>query len=147
MVVGVDGTPSGDIALDLAAELAESIGARLLAVHAWSEVLPDGSGAAHRLGDDRSDLTGRGTALLEQHLAPVHERRPELRIERHVVEGTPLRVLLDRAPAAHAVVIGHRAHAQAGVMLLGSTSRGLVQFAPCPVVVSRPPADRLLTVA
>lgn len=145
VMVGVDGTQSGDAALDLAAELAESLGARLLAVHAWSDIVPDGSGAAHRLGDSWTVLAGRGAALLEDRLARVQARHPELRIERQVVEGTPLRAILDRAPAAHVVVVGHRAHVRPGAMLLGSTSRGLVEFAPCPVVVSRPPADRLLT--
>lgn len=142
VVVGVDGTAVGDAALDPAADLAASLGARLLAVHTWSDVVADGSGAAHRLHDDWSVLADRGARLLDEHLAPVQARHPELHIERDLVAGSPLRVLLERARDARAVVVGRRGEASSHGMLLGSTSRGLAEFAPCPVVVTQSPANR-----
>lgn len=56
------------------------------------------------------------------------------------VEGTALRTLLDLAVSARVLVAAPRGAARPPSsddgMLLGSTSRGLVGFAPCPVVLA-----------
>jgi nucleotide-binding universal stress UspA family protein len=140
VVVGVDGSPAGDGALELAAELAASSGAGLLAVHAWSEMPMDT--AAHR-ADDVDALADQAAQMLEARVAAVRQRHPELAIDRESVADTALRALLARADAARAVVVAQRASPppQDSVLVLGSTSRGLVEFAPCPVVVARAPAQ------
>jgi hypothetical protein len=56
-------------------------------------------------------------------------------VERHVVNDTALSALLDQAREARTVVAGHRS-AAAATSGLRSTSRGLVEFAPCPVIVT-----------
>ncbi|WP_214370538.1 universal stress protein [Pseudonocardia sp. H11422] len=138
VVVGVDDSAAGAAALEFAADLAESIGARLIAVHAWSEVVVDASDRVRRLPDGGDVLAARGTALLDAHLAPVLARHTGLRVERHVIEDNPLRALLDRARSARLLVVGHRGSTPSHRMLLGSTSHALVEFAPCPVVVTKP---------
>lgn len=140
VVVGVDGTAVGAAALDLAAEMAASLGARLLAVHAWSDVVAGPSGAPHRLHDDWSELAERAARELAAQLDPLPSRHPGLQVDRDVVADSPLRVLLERAETARAVVVGRRAGGATSGMLLGSTSRGLAEFAPCPVVIAPPPA-------
>jgi nucleotide-binding universal stress UspA family protein len=142
VVVGVDGSPAGDAALELAAELAEAAGARLLAVHAWSDVEADSAGAAHRAEADWDVLADRATQLLDARVGPVRQHHPDLLIEQESVADTALGALLARADVARAVVVAHRASPppQDSVLVLGSTSRGLVEFAPCPVVVARAPA-------
>ena len=72
-------------------------------------------------------------ARLDRCLRPVREANPGLPIERHVVDDTALRALLEQAAQARVVVVGHRRGSDG--RHLGSTSRGLVAFAPCPVVV------------
>lgn len=144
VVVGVaDGAAAGDTALELAAELAASSGARLLAVHAWSEMQVDATGAAHRAEADPDVLAERAEQLLDARLAAVRQRHPDLPIEQESVADTALRALLARADRARAVVVAQRASPppSEGALVLGSTSRGLVEFAPCPVVVTRASAD------
>jgi nucleotide-binding universal stress UspA family protein len=72
----------------------------------------------------------------------VQEANPGLAIERHIVDDTALRALLEQAAEARAVVVGHRRGPGDG-RRLGSTSRSLVAFAPCPVVVTDLGRNRL----
>jgi nucleotide-binding universal stress UspA family protein len=108
---------------------------RLVAVHAWTDVMADASGGLHRSAASSTELATRAVELLDTRLAPVQDRHPEVVVERHVVNDTALNALLDQAREARTVVVGHRS-AAAATSRLGSTSRGLVEFAPCPVVVA-----------
>ena len=135
VVVGVDGSPAAATALDLAAELAAAFGARLVTVHAWTDVVADASGGLHRSAASGTELAARAAELLDTQLAPVRDHHPGVAVERHVVNDTALSALLDRAREARTVVVGHRS-AAAATSRLGSASRGLVEFAPCPVVVA-----------
>lgn len=134
VVVGVDGSTAGRAALALAADLAASLGARLLAVHAWSDIAYGVDGAAHRRPEDGSVLAGRASDLLDAELAGPARDHPSLVVNRSVVADTPLRALLAAASGARMVVVGHRGTGTGG--RLGSTSRALVEFVPCPVVVA-----------
>ncbi|MCE3553143.1 universal stress protein [Pseudonocardia sp. RS11V-5] len=140
IVVGIDGTEAGFDALDLAADLARDLGAPLLVVHAWSDVVPGAGGGAHRRPEDWSELAAQGEAVAAEARRRVLARVPGVDVEVRAVEGTALRTLLDLAETARMVVAAPRAGARTprpddGV-LLGSTSRGLVGFAPCPVVLA-----------
>lgn len=140
IVVGVDGTASGDDALDLAADLARDLAAPLLAVHVWSDVVAGAGGGAHRRPEDWSELAAQGEALAAGARRRVLARVPGLNVDVRSVEGTALRTLLDLAESARMIVTSPRSASRTprpddGV-LLGSTSRGLVGFAPCPVVLA-----------
>ena len=139
VVVGVDGSTAGAAALELAADLALSIGSGLVAVHTWNDMITDAEGGAHRRHEPDETLAAEGAALLERALQAVVTRHPDLPLERRVDADNPLRDLLARAEGARMLVVGQRRPAPAEGMLLGSTSRGLVEFAPCPVVVVPPP--------
>jgi nucleotide-binding universal stress UspA family protein len=65
----------------------------------------------------------------------LRDRHPDLDVERRVLNDTALRALLEQARDARMIVVGHRDR-ESVVGRLGSTSRGLVEFAPCPVVVT-----------
>jgi nucleotide-binding universal stress UspA family protein len=137
VVVGVDGSPPGRAALTLAADMAASLGARLVAVHTWSEVAVGSDGSVRRRPEDAPALAAEACALLTAELTPVIAEHPDLPVERHVVGDTPLRALLTAARGARMLVVGERGHRPAAGMLVGSTSRALVEFAPCPVVVTK----------
>ncbi len=139
VVVGVDGSPAGRAALDLAAGMAVSLDAGLVAVHTWSEMIAGERGATRR-PEKPSVLAAQSRALLAAELQAVTVAHPGLRVEHVAIHDTPIRVLLDRARGARMVVVGHRGHSCGSGMLAGSTSRALVQFAQCPVVVTRPSA-------
>ena len=79
-------------------------------------------------------LESRVRGLLEDQLADLTTRFPALLVERHIAADNPLRSLLAEADTARAVVVGQRAHtAPNGV--IGSTSRSVLEFGSCPVVV------------
>ncbi|MFC4944917.1 universal stress protein [Pseudonocardia sp. GCM10023141] len=147
VVVGVDGSPSGRAALALAADLASSLGAGLVAVHTWSDVVAGPDGAARRCVADAPALAAAASATLIAELAPVLAAHPDLPVERHVVGDTPLRALLTAARRARMIVVGQRGHRPPAGMLLGSTSQALVEFAPCPIVVTRADPESLVVVS
>ncbi len=136
IVVGVDGSPAGHAALLLAADLATTLGSRLVAVHAWSDIVFGVHGAARRSRDSDSVLTAHATAVLDTELRAVTRDHPGLQVDRVVVADTPLRALLAAAGDARLLVVGHRGIVAGPGRSLGSTSRALIEFVPCPVVVT-----------
>jgi nucleotide-binding universal stress UspA family protein len=142
VAVGVDGSPESVAALALAAELAEGWGATLLAVHTWREVADEPGRGIYRVPEDWDKMASDATALLAAAVDSVQSAHPDLSIERRVVADGPLSALLDVAPGARLIVVGSRGARPKPGMLMGSTSRGLVEFCPCPVLVVRPQAGR-----
>ena len=138
VVVGVDGSPAGRAALTFAAGLARSWAAPLVAVHTWADVVAGIHGGVRRT-EAPATLEAEAGARLEVELDAVARSHPELPMQREVVGDTPVRALLARAGDARVLVVGHRGDTDSG-MLHGSTSRTLVEFAPCPVVVISPAA-------
>jgi nucleotide-binding universal stress UspA family protein len=117
IVVGVDGSEAGGAALDLAAQLAASVGSRLLAVCATADVV---------------------AAMAEAQLAAVRLRYPALPVEERVVDGTAYRVLAEQARDARLLVIGRHRVGPGIDVVLGSTAHGLVESVPCPVLIAGP---------
>ena len=138
VVVGVDGSPAGRAAVTCAADLAASLGSRLVAVHAWTDIVFDGDGAPRRSAEAEPVLAARAAALLDTELAEVARTHPDLPVARSVVADTPLRALLAAAAGARLLVVGHRGVVTGPGHRLGSTSLALVEFVPCPVVVTGP---------
>lgn len=99
---------------------------------------PGGGGFYHRLF--RTAWVGCATSgCSKAEVDAVAVSHPGLPVQRDVVGGTPVRALLDRAAGARVLVVGHRGDTGSG-MRHSSTSRTLVEFAPCPVVVISPVA-------
>ncbi|GAA1325667.1 universal stress protein [Pseudonocardia xinjiangensis] len=142
VVVGVDGSAASHAALMLAAELAESLGVRLVAMHTWTDVVAGPHGGPRQRSEDDATLAAEGGSLLDSELEFVAAAHPALPTERYLVEDTALRALLDRAGAARLLVVGHQGHREVDGLMLGSTSTRLVEFAPCPVLVVKPSGAR-----
>ena len=135
VVAGVGDGPTADAVLERAAEVAAAHGAHVLAVHTWSDIVATAGGhSVRRSASHGTELAADAAVALEARVARCRERRPGVVIESRVVGDTALRALLDQAADARAVVVGRWRGPETGGML-GSTSRGLVEFAPCPVVV------------
>lgn len=133
VVVGVDGSANSVRSLRWAADEARARGVALELVHAWTGMVSPIVGlplvvplddlekaAQHELARtaEAVDLTG-------------------LEVVRHVVEGTPAGVLVDRSRSAGVIVVGSRGRGGLTAVLLGSTSRHLLHHAAAPVVVVR----------
>ena len=70
-------------------------------------------------------------------LAPWRSRYPQVPVEVRVVHGAPDDELLRAAVTAHLVVVGTHGRGAPARVLLGSTSRTVVRYSPCPVMVVR----------
>ena len=128
ILVGYDGSPEADFALQWAAQTATLDGrtVRSVTVH-QEEQAPDpstGSGLENH-------ITARAEELL---LAAGVNGVTELR------SGHPVALLLEEASKADMLVVGSRGLGWAAETFLGSVSQHLARHAPCPVVVMRRPA-------
>lgn len=120
VVVGVDGTPTSDAALDFAMHEAWLRGAGLVAVHA----VPDG----------RRD---RAEDMVADRLTQPTARYPDVKVIQEVVADKPGLALLDRAVSAQLVVVGSGRRTGYRGTLLRSTSQRLLHDGSCPVAVVR----------
>jgi nucleotide-binding universal stress UspA family protein len=134
IVVGVDGTEASLEALGFAAQEASDLGEPLEVVHAWLSP----TGATHDARADRSAadlLRHRHESLLEESLQEVLADHPLLLIQRRVVQGLPVKVLLDEARAARMLVVGNHGRRLVARFLLGSVSNALLRSAGRATVV------------
>lgn len=141
VVVGVDGSPTSDRALELAFTEAELRGAGLVAVHAWTDL---DLAAIYALGSDapvlgETLLQAAQTGVLSRALAHPATRHPGVTVREVVVQDRPVRTLLAEADGAQLLVVGSHGRGGFAGMLLGSTSRAVLHAAACPVVVVRDP--------
>jgi nucleotide-binding universal stress UspA family protein len=139
IVVGIDAPvrESEATAKPLSAELefafkrAARLSVPLVVVTAWQlPALLAWSPAEIGLGADQCQ------ALLRETLQPWRETYPEVEVETHSVATHPVDAILDVAKTARMVVLGrHTSRHHLGGFTLGSTARGVLHYAECPVAV------------
>jgi nucleotide-binding universal stress UspA family protein len=137
VVVGMDGSPVSVRALDFALLQASTLRVPLVVVMAWSDVFFDTERQIIGVITDWTTVAEGYRRLLAEQLAGAQERFPDVRIERVLTHDRPVRALLKEAATAQLLVVG--SHGQGGFpgMLLGSVSRALVDYSPCPLAVVR----------
>ncbi|MCE5291974.1 MAG: universal stress protein [Nocardiaceae bacterium] len=127
VVVGVDGSPLSEAAVEHAFEFASWFGAELEAVHAWSE---------SRIWEEEK-FAQENKALLSESLAGWSEKYPDVHVKSVSTPGDPRDLLSEMATNARLVVVGSHGRGRAGALILGSVSAHLIKHAPCPVMVCR----------
>lgn len=133
IVVGIAGDGSDRTALELAAELATATGYAVHAVHAWQT----GETGIDALGyEQRLDTMERHERIMDQALAGVVEKYPDVTINRHMPDASPVAALVERSTTAEVVVVGSRGRTST-LGLLGSVSRAVVEHAHSTVLVVR----------
>lgn len=134
VLVGIDGSPSSELATALAFDEASWRGATLVAMHAWNDAdassVPSLEWSALEIAADKT---------LAERLAGWSERYPDVPVRRVVVWEHPARHLIERADTSQLVVIGSRGRGGFAGMLLGSVSTAVVHGAHAPVIVARRP--------
>jgi nucleotide-binding universal stress UspA family protein len=137
VVVGIDGSPIGEQAIETAFAEASCRAVPLIAVHVWSDVTYDDTHGTARLIKEWKSLEEGEERVLAERLAGWQEKYPAVLVRRELVRDRPRHALLDWSATAQLVVVGSRGRGGIRGMLLGSTSQSLVQHAQCPVLVVR----------
>jgi len=141
-VVGTDGSPGAEAAVEAAVEMAKALGAKLVAVSAFHPV------SSYRLheeagvdapADIRYEFTPREDVnlILGRVTAKGHEAGVE--VEEKAVDDHPITALLDAAEEAGAEVIVVGGHGMKGNRrILGSVPNAISHHARCSVMIVNP---------
>lgn len=134
IVVGVDGSESAKLALDVAIDEAERWQAELTAVVG----VPMGAGAGLLgwlpSGVDRETLLADVKTGLDVTVDRASQGR-DVDVRRHALDGTGAALLSEFSTAVDLVVVGSRGRGGFAGMLLGSTSQTVLHHSTCPVLV------------
>ncbi|MDU0479183.1 universal stress protein [Staphylococcus chromogenes] len=142
VVVGVDGSVVSEKATEYAFAEAAARGVELHAVHTWMDMQVQASLAGLSAAQQQWQVVEEEQhALLSERLAGFAEEYPEVVVKKIVTRDRPVRALVDAAEQAQLLVVGSHGRGGFKGMLLGSTSRALLQSAPCPMMVVRPTAE------
>jgi nucleotide-binding universal stress UspA family protein len=131
IVVGYDGSPGSELALQWAANEAERRGTPLRLLSTWE--LPLSPGPFYFQVE--KDLRNAARQLQEKARARVSHSHQRLDIRTTVTIGPAAPALLDASHQAALLVVGSRGHGTAVGLLLGSVSLHCATHASCPVVV------------
>lgn len=142
VVVGIDGDPSqqATVAAILRAAFvaAQQRKSSLVAVHVWQ---PPTARSLTKQALRDLEAQEKWHSSVERELAArvaeVAADFPDVKLQTMTSSGRTAAALLEQAKTARLVVVGTRGRGEVKGMLLGSTSRALVQHAPCPVLVIR----------
>ncbi|HCT79685.1 MAG TPA: universal stress protein UspA [Micromonosporaceae bacterium] len=135
IVVGVDGSPHSEPALEFAFEEAELTGRGITAVHAWQGDITAGAMGMPYVYDP-IERQAQAVRLLEETLARWMDRHPEVDVRSKVEQMPAAAALVDHSRGAHEVVAGSRGLGGFTGAVLGSVSQALIHHASCPVVIA-----------
>lgn len=127
VVVGFDGSPGAEAAVEWAAREAEVRASSLRVVTCWA--------VPHEV--DYYGVGARQAASLAAVVSSTHARHPNLVIGSATTHLDPREALLAEASSADLLVIGQPKPGGAKDLLLGSVTRTAARRSPCPVVVAR----------
>ncbi|WP_020672496.1 universal stress protein [Amycolatopsis nigrescens] len=137
VVVGVDGSPTSERAIEFAFDFAARHQAPLQAVHASSDwplelltAAPFTPGGAAYADQSTRDAARR---QVDAHAV----RYPAVPVDWVSVADRPALALLEKAEQASLVVVGSHGRGAVRRALLGSVSHAVLYHAPCPVAVLR----------
>lgn len=137
VVVGVDGSASGDAAVEFALDYAARHTASLVALHTWSDVRICQQVNTVRRAFDWTTVAIEQKRLLAERLADWRDKYSDVEVRLVVARDRPAHRLLEAATGARLLVVGSRGRGGMRGMLLGSTSQSLLYAAPCPLAIVR----------
>lgn len=139
IVVGVDGSPVSEQATAVAFREAAARDAELVAVHTWMDMQVQASLAGLSAAEEQwSVIEEEQQQVLAERLSGYATEYPDVKVTRIVTRDRPVRALVEAAANAQLLVVGSHGRGGFKGMLLGSTSRALLQSSPCPLMVVRP---------
>ncbi|WP_282692468.1 universal stress protein [Streptomyces sp. CC208A] len=140
VLLGVDGSPEGERAVDFAFAEAALREAPLVALHAWTTwnaPLPPPQDESEPYANPPGALAAGEERLVAEALAGHRDRYPGVTVEPRVVRGRTREALIEASRSAQLLVVGARGRGGFTGLLLGSVSQALLHHAHCPVAVAR----------
>lgn len=138
VVVGVDGSEVSVKATQVAFEEADARGAELVAVHTYMDGSGTPAAGAIVAEDQLKQVDSTRAKKLDDALSSFTSQFPDVKVRKVVTRDRPVRALVEQAKDAQLLITGSHGRGGFKGMLLGSTSRALLQAAPCPMMVVRP---------
>ncbi len=138
IVVGTDGSPNAQLALDWAVEEARLRDAELVVVRSWH---PPYVGEAAYGYVEVTDAIRDAAASEVEEAAKGAEAALGRPVQRVVRCGGAADELMEEAKGADLLVVGARGHGGFLGLLLGSVAERVARHAPCPVVIVRESKD------
>jgi nucleotide-binding universal stress UspA family protein len=136
VVVGVDGSPGSDDAVEWAASYSAMTRRPLLVAHALGP--PDLAERIRRAaGPSRQERRMVGRRVTDHALELAHRVAPDLRVDVTTDFSEPPPLLVELSEHASLLVVSTRGHGRVTSALLGSVSATVAQEAHCAVVVVR----------
>jgi nucleotide-binding universal stress UspA family protein len=111
VVVGVDGSKPSEAAVAYAFEMASGLGEKLTALHALHDPTRTGVAMMMPITFNPAEVAEEERLALAKSLAGWQEKFPDVEIERRVVLGHPVPVLVSHAAHARILVVGSRGRA------------------------------------
>ena len=141
ILVPYDFSQHSEHALDWAIGLAEKWRARLELLHVI-HILPPVVDIA---GDVYEHVEQAQLAAAQKHLETVLSTKAEdssVLFDSHVRRGVPFQAICDEAATQQADLIVMGSHGRTGLshVFIGSVAERVIRHAPCPVLVTKPPA-------
>lgn len=143
VVVGADGSEVSRQAVEHAFAEADARGCDLVALRTWLDMPLRTSARGITAPQMSWDEVEREQAeQLDERLRPLTEKYADVPVTKKVARDRPVSALATEAESAQLLVVGSHGRGGFKGMLLGSTSRALLQFAPCPLMVVRGAGSR-----
>jgi nucleotide-binding universal stress UspA family protein len=137
VVVGIDGSPTSELATEIAFDEASRRGTELVALHAWSDMGALDFASMNWAPIEWRNIKEQEEEVLAERLGGWQERYPDVVVRKVVVCDRPGPRLLEQAQHAQLVVVGSHGRGGFPGMLLGSVSSAVVHSARIPVIVAR----------
>lgn len=139
VVVGVDGSPTSELATAIAFDEASRRGVDLVALHAWSDMGPIEFASANWAPIEWRNIKDAEEEVLSERLSGYSERYPDVTVHKIVVADRPVLRLVEKAGGAQLLVLGSHGRGGFPGMLLGSVCNAVVNSAQIPVIIARVP--------
>ncbi|KQU56280.1 hypothetical protein ASG84_21255 [Rhodococcus sp. Leaf278] len=136
IVVGIDGSEQSDRALGIAFEMADNLGAPVVAVNYWGFPAQPGLGTGFE-GIDWVGIREHEKRWLDTHVETMHEKYPGVTLTTVSAQSSPTRGLRAMSATASMLVVGSRGRGALRGAILGSVGQNLVHHADCSVMIVR----------
>lgn len=137
VVLGVDEANDASAAAVFAFRQAAALGVPVQAVHTWVLGFEEGAVPTDPGSEAMKSMQSRQLTLIDATLAQAKLDYPDVPVEVDIVRGKASAVLAERSKTASLVVVGSRGRGGFAGLLLGSTSRALLQSTASPIAVVR----------